>query len=134
MRSANLLYIFGLCIFFGFSCNKAHVDELEVMIIGTDPCTSSYLTDNSNKGYIIRLSNLDTVTTYNLPLSVAKEVEKFQNYKNSAFFIKGFKTALTYRFARDEEKVFPLCLANIDLSDFSQTVQQRQIVIIPRQL
>lgn len=134
MRSANLLYILGLCIFFGFSCNKQPADELEVMIIGTDPCTSSNVSESSGKGYIIRLSNQDTVVTYNLPLSVAKEVEKFHSYKNSAFFLKGFKTTLTYRFARDEEKVFPLCLANIDLSDFSPKVQQRQIIIIPQQL
>ena len=102
MKPANFLFLLGICVLSGFGCDKQQPDELEV-VIGTDPCTSSYPAGKPGKGYVIQLSNRDTVLTYNLPLSIAKGVEGYQKY-NSTFFLKGFKTNLTYRPARNEEK------------------------------
>ncbi len=128
----NLVSLACLSLAFGlmcFSCQKQQNEDMDSMsIIGVDPCTS-YYTGYSGKGYVIRLDKtLDTVLTYNLPSSIQKQIEKLKPVGGTFFENKNIlKVNLSYRFATDEEEVWPLCLANM-LIEF---LIEKQIIILP---
>ncbi len=128
----SLVFLFG--VLSNYSCDKqSNTNQAEeVSIIGIDPCTKNYPTGTLNKGYVLQLNSntKDTVVTYNLPLPIAKQVDPSINKIVNGFLLPQdlvIKATLSYRYATDQEKVYPVCLSNIDLSGISKV--KKQIVI-----
>ena len=135
MRNTKILsLVFIFCVVSNYSCDKqVNIDKAEeISIIGIDPCTKDYPTGTPNKGYVLQLNtNKDTVITYNLPLSIAKQVDPSIDKIVNEFLLPQdlvIKATLSYRYATDQEKVYPICLANINLSEISKV--KKQVIII----
>jgi len=136
-----VLIISGIIISFG--CHNEYVNPEtqdmtlytnEVYVIGIDPCTADYPIGLPQKGYVLQIvGSEDTLATYNLPVETARIVDASVSPLENGYLlpakIRGsFKIRITYRYAEDKEKVYPLCRANIDLSGFSK-VNTNQVVI-----
>lgn len=112
-------------------CKKSQSESDKTMfIIGEDPCTRGYAL---NKGFVVKLSHSqDTVVTYNLPESIQEQINNSVKGTDFNFLFpkeKILKVNLAYRFATEEEKIWPLCLANISLAGFSR-IHTNQIIIL----
>lgn len=129
-------FIFITAIFFivSYSCDKEanEYQTSEGYIIGFDPCEGDVKT--SNRGFIIACNNLrDTFVTYNLPDTVFVFPQYlFSNYIYSCMFpdseYLNYKIKFQYRFANENEKYYPLCIAIIYTWEFSQ-FNDRQVIL-----
>lgn len=140
MKKSIIKYLLSVCLLALFwSCQKQKLsDEFfteKAYVIGMDPCTKS--NSDGLKGYVIKLTNSkDTVLTYNLPVEMILFIEEENpDFKESHLFTSSYSNNyplnIVYKRANDDEKKFPLCLANIDISGISK-ISGKQIVIIKK--
>ncbi len=106
--------------------NNDNISPKEGYIVGFDPCSYQH---NYKIGFAIITTDLkDTLITYNLPDSIYTfPPEYFNNYASTGYFPSKaryeFKIRFTYRIAAEDEKVYNLCTADINESDFYKAKQ-----------
>lgn len=127
MKPSYLLFIILLI----FSCSKNENDlkECNGNIVGFDPCS---LKDGIATGYIIISSDKkDTLLTYNLPDSLYPfQTDYFLNFIVTGYFPIGIRNSfpinISYAVAQENQKVYPLCMGDINTSEFNGA---RQVII-----
>ena len=124
MKISHLILICFLFVSCEKDNNKAYLRE--GYIVGFDPCT---IRNNYDTGYVIITTDLkDTLMTYNFPDTIFSfPSEYFLNYINSGYFpVEAryeFKIRITYSVAKESEKIYNLCTADINLSEFNNALQ-----------
>lgn len=144
-QAAKAILFISVLVSFGCSTKDVEPRETgdsfyteEAYVIGVDPCTASSPTGTPNRGYVLSLLHSNkTVVTYNLSPQFSKPVDdSVSNLKSglidgfllpaeerSSHFIK-----ISYRYAKEGEKVYPLCPAVYNTSGYAQHNEKQVIV------
>jgi hypothetical protein len=94
------------------------IHDEEAFVIGFDPCTGIGDPNAGKVGFLIRIASLDTVVAHNFTAGVYEfPPEYFVNYRHHVFFpdsaLEDFPLTMNYRYAKPNEKVYPICRHDI---------------------
>ncbi len=105
----------------------------DCFVIGFDPCTGVANPNGGNVGFVIRIvPQKDTAVTYNIPSGIYTfPPEYFKNFQYYSFFpdsaLEDFPIKIKYRYAKQNERKYPLCRGDILTGYFNQ---DNQIIIL----